>query len=186
MVTFKLHVNPLTKEVSFDIEGSYDEIRKVDLNKINELNKVVEEIIFVLQNNKSKLLPSKAHNMDKKNTADETQLHLEIKVPGEIIDDILNLKERVRFPILWYFSNQSIMKVKEFLTACADKGFPLRTTWLPNLGGDFTKILVHKDKMFHEVDKVDGEKRWTLTDVGKLKIKKLINELESNRTNKNT
>ena len=45
-------------------------------------------------------------------------------------------------------------------------------------GGNFKNRLVKEDKMFTNVKTESKEKKWKLTDVGKLKIKKQLNELQ--------
>lgn len=89
------------------------------------------------------------------------------------------MEERARFPVLWYFSNKPIMSVKEFLNICAETGFSLGPSWLPSAGGNFLNRLVNEDKMFHKKAKMNGEQTWELTDIGKLKVKKILNDLKS-------
>ena len=93
----------------------------------------------------------------------------------------MKLEERIRFPILWYHSTKQIMTVEEFLTVCADKGFSLNTSWLPSAGGNFKNRLVNEDKMFKEVNKVGKNKTWSLTDIGKLKVKRVIQNIKSKK-----
>lgn len=104
--------------------------------------------------------------------------NIDINIPEEIIENITNLDERIQFPILWYFSTQPIMSVNEFLNACADKGLTLNPSWHTSAGGNFKNRLVKEDKMFTQVKNIESkEKVWKLTDVGKLKIKKQVNDL---------
>jgi len=103
---------------------------------------------------------------------------IDIKIPEEMIENITDLDERTQFPIIWYFSTIPILTVSEFLNACADKGLSLSPSWHTSAGGNFKNRLVKEDKMFTSIKTKNHEKKWKLTDVGKLKIKKLLNELQ--------
>jgi len=102
-----------------------------------------------------------------------------INVPENILLKVTELDEKEQIPILWFFSDKSIMTVKEFLESCVTKGFTLSHSWLPSAGGYFSATFVKKG-IFHEVKvRVKGnEKHWKLTDIARFKIKKKIKELE--------
>ena len=104
--------------------------------------------------------------------------NISINVPENLIESLLKLDERKLIPILWSFSSQPIMKVEDFINACFEKGFMLSTSWLPSAGGNFKTRLIKEDKMMTEIKlKIKGKKSWKLTDVGKMKIKKILIEM---------
>jgi len=105
---------------------------------------------------------------------------ISINIPENLIEPIMELDERKRIPILWSFSSQSVMTIEDFLNICADKGFGLGPSWLPSAGGNFKNRLVEEDKMFTSGKlRINNKKTWKLTDVGKLKIKKELSNLDN-------
>jgi len=147
--------------------------------EIEKKIKNLEDRITTLEN-EIELLKNpqqKPHLTGGKNGEDDSMTR--IRVPEDLVDKIENMIERVRFPVLWYFSNKQIMSVKEFLNICAETGFSLGSSWLPSVGGTFLNRLVKEDKMFRKGAKVDGEQTWELTDIGKLKVKKILDDLKS-------
>ncbi len=109
----------------------------------------------------------------------DSNFYIKIQVPEKIIDDVIKMDERFRFPTLWYFSTKQIMSIKEFLNVCSETGFSLNPSWLPSTGGNFNNRLVKEDKMFRKVKKENGEQTWELTDMARLKIKRKISEFGS-------
>jgi hypothetical protein len=59
MTIFKLHINASNNEIFYSIEGSYDELVKIELNKIRELNELVEKIKKTFPNNDVRIETSK-------------------------------------------------------------------------------------------------------------------------------
>ena len=152
-----------------EIEKKFEDLA----DRLFKLEKEVE----ILKDNKEIITSSESRNHDVTDIA--------INVPEEIVDQITGLDERVRFPILWYYSSKQIMTVEEFLNACSDKGFSLSSSWLPSAGGNFKNRLVREDKMFREAEKIGKNKAWTLTDIGRLKIKRELQNIKSKNVNQN-
>ena len=184
MLTTRMCVDPLRREVTYEIEGSIDELAAIDLVYLNKLNVLVNKISsgFGIVNEPEQSTQStnstvKANKENKKEQTVAGDQPIEIKVPSELIEGILKLEERIRFPILWHFSNIQRMTVKDFLIACTKKGFGLSSSWLPSAGGNFKGRLVTEDKMFYEDGKIGSQTAWLLTDVGKVKIKKELEKM---------
>ncbi len=136
----------------------------------------LESRVGMLEKICSNLKPSNPfeHNPSGNNT------DAEINLPSDMIDKISNLDEQKKLPVLWYYSTKPVMSVKEFMEIATKKGFTLNHSWLPSSGGAFSVTFVKKMGLFHQV-KIKGkgnEKYWKLTDVGKFKITKMINELK--------
>lgn len=187
MLSARIHVNPSLGEVFYEIEGSTDELSAIDLVYVNKLNKLAKDISSTLdiveRKEQSKLL-SVNSSLGKEAKKDEYAISdppIEIRVPQELIDSIIKLEERIKFPILWYFSSRQSMTVKDFLMTCAKKGFGLSFSWLPSAGGNFKRRLVNEDMLFREADKLGREVVWEFTDLGKLKVMKEIEKLRSAR-----
>ena len=176
MVNYKINVNPNQKTVSFEIKGSFEELESINLNKIKELHTKVNNISKELGFNVSK--SPKIESDSKDDEKDDEELETKIKIPEHLMSKVESLDERKKFPILWYFSSNPIMTVDEFLTQCVQKGFSLKPWWLPTAGGKFSKTFVQEDKILHKVGKRGSKTTWTFTDIGKLKIMKMIKELE--------
>lgn len=183
MTTIRMLVNPSHGHVTYEIEGSAEEMIRLDLGQIVKLNELADQIAGTLTSVKQKEKSnSESTNQSTEDGGKENGLTnvdrlLEINVPNELVEKITTLDERVRMPLLWYFSNRHSMTVKEFLMACAKKGFSLSASWLPSTGGNFKNRLVNEDKMFREANKIGREIVWDFTDVGKLKIMKEIEKL---------
>ena len=95
-----------------------------------------------------------------------------------MIKPILKLDERKQIPILWSFSSQEVMTVRDFINACSEKGFPFSARWLSTAGSYFRTLLVKEDGMLEETKlKINGKRTWKLTDVGKIKIKEDLSKI---------
>ena len=128
-------------------------------------------------------LQKKGKQVTSSTTLNQSELassqEISINITENLIEPIMELDERKRFPILWSFSSHSVMTIEDFLNICADKGFGLKPSWHPSAGGNFNNRLVKEDKMFTSGKlKINGKKTWKLTDVGKLKIKKELSKLD--------
>ena len=179
MSNFKIRINPATKEVDYTIEGNYDDLLKIDYDKIKEMNKIVKKIVGTFD------MPSKKDHEKSTYRYDPTLSQNnkpDIVVPSNIVENVEKLDDRQKIPILWNFSSKPIMPVGEFLTAAAAQGFSLSPTWHPSAGGNFATKLVSEDKMFREREKKGKEKTWELTNVGKLKITAELKKLEKSTT----
>lgn len=183
MLTTKIRINPTQHEVTYEIEGTINQLQELDLKEIEKLNTIVNRIASVFKSEEK--VTHQKKNLDEAEGEDvnENNVTIEINIPTELIDAVQKLDERIRFPILWYFSNQKRMAVKDFLLACARKGVSLSSSWHPSAGGNFKKRLVGEDKMFHEDGKVGGQTAWKLTDVGELKVTKEIERLHAATNN---
>lgn len=185
MLTARLQINPNLEEVSYEIEGPIEELAAIDLSSIEQMNALVNKInsrLEVKGNGKTyEIRNNNSSGASQKQTIEEStaSTSIEINVPVDLIESILKLEERIRFPILWHFSNHEKMTIKDFLMACAKKGFTLSSSWLPSAGGNFKGRLVNEDKMFHEAGKIGNQTAWALTDVGKLKIMKELEKLKA-------
>lgn len=175
MLEYKIRVNPNTGEVDYVVEGSYEELLIMDMDKVKGLNEIVKKITKTLDNKNIILTKAVESGITKPKTVSE----LEINAPQNLWQKINEIDERTRFPILWFYSTKPVMSVKEFLTLCAKKGFSLNTSWLPSVGGNFASKLVKEDKMFKEEGKEGGEKLWAMTDLGRIRIQQEIHKLES-------
>lgn len=162
-----------TSDSLYNFSKVWDKINEIDerVKKLEKLEKHVPKIkeIQVLKGNRD--------ITDNSNSQELTSV-ISINVPEETIDQIERLDERIKFPILWHYSSKPIMTVEEFLNACSDKGFSLSPSWLPSAGGNFKNRLVKEDKMFREADKLGKNKTYTLTDIGKLKIKRELQKIK--------
>lgn len=180
MTNFKIRVNPTTKEVDYMIEGNYSDLLSVDMNKINEMNKIVKKISETFDtlstNDYADLVSTRPHN---KSASDKSN----IDVPSNLISIVENLDDRLKIPILWSFSSKPAMSVGEFLTTSAAQGFSISSSWHPSSGGQFATKLVNADKMFHTVKSEGKEKIWELTTVGKLKIANELKKLKKSINN---
>ena len=171
MIDFKIRVNPSTKEVDYTVEGSYEDLLKVNFDTIKEMNILIQKIKETFPEEEIHDVPKAITNIPKENS------DLQISVPTDLIDTIEKMDERSKIPLLWYYSSKPIMTVSEFLEMSSDTGFSLSSNWHPSAGGHFASTLVSQDKMFREKGKKGREKLWELTDVGKLKMKALIKKI---------
>jgi hypothetical protein len=106
---------------------------------------------------------------------------IEFEIPESIKEVILSLPERKRIPLLWNFSTKKSMTIREFLEAAAKNNIPLSHTWLPSEGSNFAKRIVRDEKMLEEDGKVGREIKYKIGDVGNLKIRKIIAEIEAQK-----
>lgn len=184
MLTVRMRINPTQGEVTYDIEGSTDELTTLDLAQINKLNALANKIASMFDVVKKKEGYPHSHRgsikttKDHKKDQDIDELPIDISIPQELIEEILKLEERIRIPVLWYFSTRQKMTVKDFLMACARKGLTLNSSWHPSAGGNFKRRLINEDKMFHETEKVGRDAILELTDIGRLKIMKELEKLK--------
>lgn len=190
MVNFKININPNQKDISFTIEGDFDDIDLIDIEKVKKLNKKIKTISQELQFNitdsslPKKNTPAKITLNPKTNSSvSEPSL---LNVPEHLKNKIESVAEKVKFPILWSFCSNPVMTIEEFLTECSAKGFALSTSWLPSVGGNFSNKLVTENKMFKKAGTKNLKKAWTFSSVGKLKVQQLINNLKNpaSETNK--
>jgi len=126
----------------------------------------------------------------KKTTSDSTKIsvknesetssndQISINIPENLIEPLMAIDERRQIPILWSFSSQPIMDVESFIETCSEKGFLFGSSWLPSAGGNFKNRIVKEDKMLTDAKiKINGKKAWKLTDVGKVKLKRIIADI---------
>lgn len=177
MKKFKIKINPISKEISYEIEGDLDDIEKIDANDIKRIEKH-----FLKLQNKASLKNNESKKRIKKNNDEEKPIQqLELKIPSNLVEKVELLKnENIKFPILWSFSTQEKMTVNEFFELVSNEGFSLSTSWLPKTGGNFSSTLVKRDKIFHLKEKKGSENIWAFTKVGKLKVEKHIQKLKKN------
>lgn len=111
----------------------------------------------------------------------EYDLSTSITLPEELVESIKGTKEEIAFQLLWSFSSKKVMSVREFLDSTRQKGFILSHTWLPSEGGRFSTKFVKKG-IFRQVKPKEktNEKFWAMTDVGKIRVAKLIDALMKN------
>ncbi|MEC4847667.1 MAG: hypothetical protein RI100_00565 [Nitrosarchaeum sp.] len=103
---------------------------------------------------------------------------ISINIPENLIESLMKLDERQLIPILWSFSSNPIMNIEGFIQSCGEKGFLLNSSWLPSVGGNFKNRIVKEDRMLTDAKTtINGKKAWKLTDVGKIKLNKILSEL---------
>lgn len=176
MVKLNLRIDPIRKEISYELSGNLDEIDSIDLDQIKKINskaeKITKELGFYKKSSPPSDLP--VPSLDEKFNKSTPIIH----VLEDMLSKIEKLDEKEKFPVLWSFSSKPIMTVDEFLSECAEKGFTLSPSWLPRAGGHFSQTLVKRMKMFHKVGKSGNKSTWKLTDIGKLKVKQIIKKLK--------
>jgi len=176
MINYKINIIPIQKIISCSIEGDFDELDSIDITKIKKLNAKIEKLSKELgyEESVSSIQEYKTKITGKKSNDSIPILH----VPDDLMQKIEELDERKKFPVLWSFSSNPIMTVDEFLTECTAKGFTLSPNWLPTAGGYFSTTMVKGAKILRKVAKKGNKTTWTPTDMGKLKIKQMINDLK--------
>lgn len=175
MTKIKLHFDSIKQSVTYSIEDEYDELKKITVDDIKKYNKLVENLTKSFSSQITSHVKNEQNpplNVDVSNPVPT------LTVPDELVPIIEKLDERIKFPMLWYFSSVPIMTVSDFLNLCSSEGFTLNSYWLPSAGGHFSGKLVNSDKMFHRVGRQGKEKTWELTKIGKLKLSNKINELK--------
>jgi len=174
MKKIKIKINPIKKEITYEIEVELDDISKIDEKDIKQ----IEEHFSKLKK-KINFIKNESLEIVKSTKEASTSQKIELHVPDNLIEKIESIEnEEKKIPILWSFSTKEKMSVSEFLELCSKNGFSLSTTWLPSEGGRFSTKIVKNEKFFHNVDKKGSEKYWELTKVGKLKIRKMIQILD--------
>jgi hypothetical protein len=183
----RMRVSPLRGDVNYEVEGSIDEFVALDPSYFDKLTELAKKISTTLDKGEQRddikqisqdSAESKKVSKSKNNSSPPAIQVAEIEIPQEFIEGVKELDERTRFSIIWSFSNRPRMTIKEFLIACAKKGFALSSSWLPSEGGNFRGRLVNEDRMFHDVEKVGRELVWELTDVGRLKVMRELEKLK--------
>lgn len=120
--------------------------------------------------------PSEISITDESKTSPNNEIL--INIPENLIEPLMEIDERSQIPILWSFSSHPIMDIESFIHSCSEKGFLLSPSWLPSTGGNFKNRLVKEDKMLTDAKtKINGKKAWKLTDVGKIKLKRILSKI---------
>lgn len=177
MTNFKIRINPITNEVDYTIEGSYEELIKIELSEIKKLNNVVQKIKKTFPKEKMQDSSRKAEKISIDDSSD-----LKINVPSNLVEIIEQMDdEKIKFALLWSYSTKPVMTINEFLKVCSSTGFTLSPSWHTSTGGYFASQLVSGDKMFRQKGKRGKEKLWELNDVAKLKINAEIRKLERSK-----
>jgi hypothetical protein len=102
------------------------------------------------------------------------QKEITFDIPEGILSQVMELDDREKIPVLWHFSSKKSMTISEFIMAASRKGFNFSKSYLPSQGGNFTNRLVNEDGVLARDGKVAQSYLFKLTDVGRLKVQKVV------------